>query len=255
MAIHFRDSGEGEPVVLIHGLGASHRVFDGVIGEGGERHRFVAVDLPRSGRSKTWAENTPEAIAEALDPFLANRGLTHFRLFGHSFGGLVALAFAARFPQRVASLTVASAPALGLPPEARLFLESPMAPLSSMWMTATPLLRPVVRSYLKWLWGQPQQFRDETVEHYLESLGAEGFLSGMIDSLRAVGRFRLPLEPLTAAPFPRRVLWGDRDPLVSVIDGERLASALGADFRVLRDVGHCVPEEHPRGVLEAIREA
>lgn len=254
MAIHFRDSGEGEPIVLIHGLGASHRVFDGVITEGGERHRFLAIDLPRSGRSKTWAENTPEAIADALEPFLVNRGLTHFRLFGHSFGGLVALAYASKFPQRVSSLTVASAPALGLPPEARLFLESPMAPLSTMWMTATPLWRPMVKNYLKWLWGQPQQFKDETVDHYLESLGAEGFLSGMIDSLRAVGRFRLPLEPLATASFPRRVLWGDKDPLVPVIHGERLATALQADFRVLPDVGHCVPEEHPQAVLEAIRE-
>ncbi|MCU0698402.1 MAG: alpha/beta fold hydrolase [Myxococcaceae bacterium] len=254
MAIHFRDSGAGEPVVLIHGLGASHRVFDGVITEGGERHRFLAIDLPRSGRSKTWAENTPEAIADALEPFVVARGLSRFRLFGHSFGGLVALAYAAKYPQRVTSLTVASAPALGLPPEARLFLESPMAPLSTMWMTATPLWRPMVRNYLKWLWGQPEQFKDETVAHYLESLGADGFLSGMIDSLRAVGRFRLPIEPLEAAPFPRRVLWGDKDPLVPVIHGERLATALKADFRVLPDVGHCVPEEHPQAVLEAIRE-
>jgi pimeloyl-ACP methyl ester carboxylesterase len=50
------------------------------------------------------------------------------------------------------------------------------------------------------------------------------------------------------------VLWGDKDPLVPVIHGERLATALQADFRVLADVGHCVPEEHPQAVLEAIRE-
>ncbi len=254
MSIHFRDEGQGEPIVLIHGLGASHRVFDGVVNEGGERHRFLAIDLPRSGRSRSWADNTPDAIAEALEPFLVNRGLTHFRLFGHSFGGLVALAYASKFPRRVTSLTVASAPALGLPPEVRIFLESPMAPLSTMWMSATPLMRPMVTNYLRWLWGKPSAFKDETVEHYLESLKAEGFLGGMIDSLRSVGRFRLPKDSLSAVPFPKRVIWGDKDPLVPVIQGEQLAIALGADFRVLPDVGHCVPEEHPLAVLESIRD-
>ncbi|MBE2251682.1 MAG: alpha/beta hydrolase [Myxococcus sp.] len=254
MPIHFRDEGQGEPIVLIHGLGASHRVFDGVITEGGERHRFLAVDLPRSGRSRHWAENTPDAIADALEPFLVNRGLTHFRLFGHSFGGLVALSYAAKFPHRVSALTVASAPALGLPPEARLFLESPLAPMSTMWMAATPMWRPMVKNYLRWLWGPKAAFKDETVEHYLESLRADGFVTGMLDSLRSVGRFKLRSEALAAATFPRRVIWGDRDPLVPVVQGEQLAAALGADFRVLEDIGHCVPEEHPTAVLDAIRE-
>lgn len=254
MTIHFRDEGQGEPIVLIHGLGASHRVFDGVITEGGEQHRFVAIDLPRSGRSRQWAENTPEAIADALEPFLVARGLTHFRLFGHSFGGLVALSYASKYPQRVTSLTVASAPALGLPPEARLFLESPMAPFSTMWMTAAPLWRPMVKNYLRWLWGTPSAFKSETVEHYLESLQAEGFLSGMIDSLRSVGRFKLPKSSLDATRFPKRVLWGEKDPLVPVIQGEQLAIALGADFRVLPDVGHCVPEESPQALLASIRD-
>jgi pimeloyl-ACP methyl ester carboxylesterase len=254
MPIHYRDQGQGEAIVLIHGLGASHRVFDGVITEGGDQHRFLAVDLPRSGRSRNWAENTPEAIATALEPFLVNRGLTHFRLFGHSFGGLVALSYAAKYPHRISSLTVASAPALGLPPEARLFLESPLAQMSTMWMGAVPRWRPMVKSYLRWLWGQPGAFKDDTVEHYLVSLEAEGFVTGMLDSLRSVGRFRLPKDALAARDFPKRVIWGDRDPLVPIVQGEQLAIALGADFRVLKDVGHCVPEEHPVAVLASIRD-
>lgn len=254
MTIHFRDEGQGEPIVLIHGLGASHRVFDGVVTEGGERHRFLAIDLPRSGRSRNWADNTPEAIADALEPFLVSRGLTHFRLFGHSFGGLVALSYASKYPQRISSLTVASAPALGLPPDVRLFLDSPMAPLSTMWMTAAPLWRPMMKNYLRWLWGKPSAFKNETVEHYLESLKAEGFLPGVLDSLRAVGKYRLPKSALDAASFPKRVVWGEKDPLVPVIQGEQLATALGAQLRVLPDIGHCVPEEHPQAVLEAIRD-
>lgn len=253
MSIHFRDVGEGEPLVLIHGLGASHRVFDAVFDEANGSNRIIAIDLPRSGRSGAWAPNEPVQIAQQLESFVRERGLEKFRLFGHSFGGLVALSFAAAFPERIESLTVASAPALGLPAEARLFLESPMAPMSTMWMTAAPLWRPMVKNYLKWLWGSRSAFREDTVEHYLESLAASGFMSGMIDSLRAVGRYRLPREELAATTFPKRVLWGEKDPLVPVVNGEQLANALGAELRVLNDVGHCVPEEHPSAVLESVR--
>ncbi len=252
MAMFARVAGVGEPVVLIPGLGASSRVFDEVFQLGTTRARLVTIDLPRSGRSTAFAANTPDAIAEALLRWLSEQDVRRFRLFGHSFGGLVAIALAARAPDRVVSLTVASAPALGVPAEARLFLESPMAPVSALWMNAAPLWRPMVKNYLRWLWGKPGTFRDELVDRYLESLKAEGFVDGLIESLRAVGSYRLPKDALAAGAFPRRVIWGERDPLVSVIQGERLATALKADFHVLHDIGHCVPEEAALAVLEAI---
>jgi pyruvate dehydrogenase E2 component (dihydrolipoamide acetyltransferase) len=252
MALFARVEGVGQPVVLIPGLGASSRVFDDVFTEGTSRARLLAIDLPRSGRSSAFAANTPDAIAEGLLRWLTEQGVGRFRLFGHSFGGLVAIAVAARAADRVVSLTVASAPALGVPAEAKLFLESPLAPVSALWMNAAPLWRPMVKNYLRWLWGKPGNFKDELVDRYLESLKAEGFVDGLIESLRAVASYRLPKEALQPGAFPRRVIWGERDPLVSVIQGERLATALGADFHVLHDVGHCVPEEAPLAVLEAI---
>lgn len=251
MSIHFRAEGSGETVVvLIHGLGASHRVFDSVITSSTDL-RFLAIDLPRSGASGAWAANEPYEIAKRLITFLDEQRAPTVRLFGHSFGGLVAIALASLVPDRVKGLTVASAPALGIPPEARLFLDSPMAAMSTMWMTATPLWRPMVTNYLRWLWGRSVPFRDEVVEHYLSSLSAHGFAAGMVDSLRAVGKFKLP--DLTNAPFSRRVLWGERDPLVSVIQGEQLARAIGGELIVLPEVGHCLPEEAPAAVVESVR--
>jgi pimeloyl-ACP methyl ester carboxylesterase len=74
----------------------------------------------------------------------------------------------------------------------------------------------------------------------------------MLEALRSVGRFQAPLEALSNAPFPRRVLWGEKDRLVSVLQGEQLARALKADFKVLPDVGHCLPDEHPEAVHDAV---
>lgn len=70
--------------------------------------------------------------------------------------------------------------------------------------------------------------------------------------MRAIARFRLDPLAFSAARYPRHVLWGEKDPLVPVIQGEHLAAAIGADFRVFQNVGHCLPEERPEAVEGAV---
>ena len=251
MPLHFRDEGEGHPVVLVHGLGASSRVFDPLFARRGPR-RLIAVDLPRSGRSRRWAESNPEAVGDALVQFLDSRKVERFHLFGHSFGGLVALHAAASHLHRVDGLTVASTPALGLPTELKLLLHNPMLDLGTAWFGRMPVWRPALKRYLQAIWGPRTELKPHHLDLYHEATQAEGFTESMLEALRAVARYRAPLETLADAPFPRRVLWGDKDRLVSVIQGEQLACAMRAEFRVLPDVGHCLPDEHPDAVHEAV---
>lgn len=250
MPLHYRDEGEGEPIVLVHGLGASSRVFDPLFERRGNR-RLIAVDLPRTGRSRHWASSTPGHIADALVKFLEGRGVKRFELFGHSFGGLVALALAGKYGERVTKLTVAAAPALGAPPELKLLLANPMLEMSASWFGRMPgWWRPMLRGYLQFLWGDPRRLEEHHLEVYEQAISADGFGEGMVEALRAVATFRVPHETIAAAPFPKTVLWGDRDRLVSVVQGEQLARAIGGELKVLPDVGHCIPEEHPAALDE-----
>ena len=66
---------------------------------------------------------------------------------------------------------------------------------------------------------------------------------------------RLPDRPLAV-----RVMGGELDPRIDISSAERLAVALGADFRRFADGGHVLPEQHPEAVaaelvrvLEAVR--
>lgn len=251
MPLHFRDEGEGHPIVLVHGLGASSRVFDPLFARRGPR-RLISVDLPRTGQSRHWADSTPEAIGDALVRFLDTRGVERFHLFGHSFGGLVALHAAATHADRVDGLTVASTPALGLPAELKLLLHNPMMDFTTAWFGRMPVWRPALRGYLQLIWGPKSQPQGHHLELYEEATKAEGFAEGMLEALRSVGRFRVELEAIAKSPFSRRVLWGEKDRLVSVLQGEQLARALGAELIVLLDVGHCIPEEHPDAVFDAV---
>ena len=250
--MYFRDEGEGAPLVLLHGLGASARVFDPLFQQRGHK-RLISVDLPRTARSGHWASSTPEHIGAALLSFLDGRKVGAFELFGHSFGGIVALHLAATATARVTRLTVASTPAMGLPPEFSLLLQNPLADMTMGWFGRMPVWRPALKSYLQLIWGPAAQLSPAHMELYEEALGASGFSEGMLEALRAVAAFRTPLAELKAAKFEKQVVWGEMDRLVSVVQGEQLALAIGAKLTVLHDVGHCLPEEAPDALRELLK--
>lgn len=248
--IHIRDEGDERPIVLLHGLGASARVFDPLFAK--SKRRLIAVDLPRTARSGAWAKSTPHHIAQHLLQVLDARRVSAFELFGHSFGGLVALQLCTLVPKRVTRLTVASVPALGVPPEFKVLLSNPLAERTMGWLGSVPVWRPVLKSYLSMIWGDGRKLSDEYLALYEEAISAPGFSEGMLEALRAVGEFKLPAEVLRELDVPRRVVWGEKDRLVSVIQGERLARAINAELSVLNDIGHCVPEEAPEAVAALV---
>lgn len=254
MTMSFRDEGEGAPLVLLHGLGASGRVFDPLFEKRGER-RLISLDLPRTARSGHWASSTPEQISAALLDFLDQRKVRQFELFGHSFGGIVALHLGATSPGRLTRLTVASTPAMGLPAEFSLLLQNPLADMTMGWFGRMPVWRPALKSYLQMIWGSSAQLSEAHLALYEEAVGASGFSEGMLEALRAVASFRTPIDALKAAKFEKRVLWGEKDRLVSVVQGERLAIAIGAKLTVLHDVGHCLPEEAPDALAALLTDA
>lgn len=240
--------------MLLHGLGASSRVFDHLFEPAVRgRRRLISVDLPNTARSRSWARSTPNDIAVELLRWLDGKRVSAFELFGHSFGGLVALQLSALAPGRVQGLTVASAPAMGLPGEFKLLLANPAADMAMSWFGRMPVFRPMLRGYLSAIWGDPRKLTDEHLDWYEEALRAPGFSESMLEALRAVGAFMLPHAELRATSFPKHVVWGEKDRLVPNFHGEQLATAIGAKLEVLDDVGHCVPEEAPERLVKLVQ--
>ncbi|MGI5241929.1 alpha/beta fold hydrolase [Dactylosporangium sp. CA-139066] len=91
--------GEGDPLLLLlHGLGATGAVWSGWAPTLARRWpgRWLAPDLPGHGRSAPLPQYTFDALAEAVRPLTEPAGRTI--VLGHSLGGVVALALAARTP-------------------------------------------------------------------------------------------------------------------------------------------------------------
>jgi pimeloyl-ACP methyl ester carboxylesterase len=114
-SIDYRErSGTGAPVVLLHGIGSNADSFAGLLPLLPADWRVIAWNAPGYGASEPLAQDWPVAAdyAAALAAFLYRLGLDRVTLAGHSLGTLIAAAFAAARPARVARLVLAS-PALG----------------------------------------------------------------------------------------------------------------------------------------------
>lgn len=109
-ALHVEATGHGPPVVLLHGWAMHSGLWGPLPQRLARRHRVHAVDLPGHGHSAPLPAFTLDAVVDALRAAFAaaSRPLA---LLGWSLGGLVAMRWALREPERVARLVlVATSP-------------------------------------------------------------------------------------------------------------------------------------------------
>ena len=121
-SLAYTRSGQGAPLVLLHGIGSSRRAWDPVVPALARQFDVIAVDMPGFGGSPpiqasvttttTTAADAdatqadPAALARAVAVLLAELGVTEPHVAGNSLGGWVALELAAISP--IASLTLLS---------------------------------------------------------------------------------------------------------------------------------------------------
>jgi pimeloyl-ACP methyl ester carboxylesterase len=106
MQLHFKQLGQGEPLILLHGLFGSADNWFSVAPKLAERFHVIAADLRNHGQSPHDAEMDYRLMAADVDQLFTACGLTNACVVGHSMGGKVALQLAIDFPQRVKKLVV-----------------------------------------------------------------------------------------------------------------------------------------------------
>ncbi|MDX3697456.1 alpha/beta fold hydrolase [Streptomyces europaeiscabiei] len=99
-------SGQGSPVVLIHGLGGATTVYDPQAAALAEHHTVLRYDLSGHGRSPRNGTPSITGWVEELTALLDAEGIGETAVVAHSMGTLVAAAFAAAHPGRVTKLAL-----------------------------------------------------------------------------------------------------------------------------------------------------
>ncbi|MBE0597417.1 MAG: alpha/beta hydrolase [Desulfuromonadales bacterium] len=106
-SIHYVEVGQGPPVILIPGLFGTHSIFNRVIPLLKDQYRLLAIDNFGTGESGRPEGGFDYLVAEQADKVVAlmdKLEIASCDIVGVSYGGMIALNIAARYPERVVSI-------------------------------------------------------------------------------------------------------------------------------------------------------
>jgi pimeloyl-ACP methyl ester carboxylesterase len=255
--LRYAISGDGPPVVLVHGLGGTIENWRGIAPELGRMHRVLVPDLPGHGLS----EPLPGKIRH-LDPYadavlrlLDAEGIESAVWVGHSLGGVIALRAAVRRPATVRGIILAGAAGSGSRSRAArvtLTVDGIIRPGRAIAPHRERWSRSALGRRVAFWWGVGDT-------RALEPDAAEAFLVGPArhTSTLQAGRALLATDPRDELPrvtCPVLCLWGARDNWVKLDDGFEYARRLGAPVRTIAGCAHLLIGERPEICLAAIEE-
>lgn len=107
MTLNHQISGQGQPLVLLHGLFGSLENLGGIRRELEGQYQIIAVDLPDHGRSGHTTAFSYQDYSQQVLQLLDSLDVKKAVVLGHSMGGKVAMCLAQQHPERVSQLIVA----------------------------------------------------------------------------------------------------------------------------------------------------
>ncbi|MCW3173983.1 alpha/beta fold hydrolase [Shewanella subflava] len=116
--LHFFDVGQGDVIVLLHGLFANKHIWQAQVQHLSGQYRCIAIDLWGHGDSKTIPENTTNLIDVAghITQLLTDLQIAQYHIIGHGCGAAIAAEMVLQQPSNVKSLVMLNA-FIGFEPE------------------------------------------------------------------------------------------------------------------------------------------
>lgn len=246
--LNHRISGEGEPLILLHGLFGSLDNLGGVSQRLQDGWQIHALDQRNHGRSPHTETMDYPAMAADVLAYMDRQGLERASLLGHSMGGKTAMELALSHPERVDKLIVADIAPVDYKPRH----DNVLAGLEAVDLASL----------------QSRQQADEVLQEHVEMLGVRQFLLknlvrvGSDEDAPGDARFRwrlnlpaikacygnLAMAPSAEGPFegPTLFIKGSESAYIQEKHREQVAKLFpDARLRVIEGTGHWLHAEKP----------
>lgn len=243
--IHYRDEGEGFPLVLIHGAFSSLHTFEAWAEFFKKHFRVIRYDFLGAGLTGSIPQNDYSIANQVkyLEILLDRLGIEECFLAGNSMGGWISWEFTALHPERVRKLVLIDAAG---------YLDYGSIPLPFK-MARTPFLGNVVRyvirrnvleQFVREVYHDPYKVDEQLIDRYFELFSREGNPEAFMHFVN--GQFRDNTARLRKIKVPVLILWGREDRWIPLEYGRRFHEALPLnDFVIYDQVGHVPMEEIP----------
>ncbi len=257
--ISYRDLGDGEPIIFVHGLLVDGRLWTGVAERLASDFRCLVCDWPMGSHRVAMepdADLSPPGMAETIVAFIDALGIERATLVGNDTGGAISQILTASHPERVERLVLTNCDLLDRFPPFPFNLMPPIARLpGGMTVLAAPFRIAAVRRATYGLLAKhpiPPELADDWLA---PSLADAGVLRDA-RKLTAGAHKRHTLaaaEALRRVERPVRFAWAPEDRFFRLADAERLA-AMVPDGRIehVADAKTFVSLDQPQRVAELI---
>ncbi|MBK1872031.1 alpha/beta hydrolase [Marinobacter sp. 1-3A] len=247
--IHYQDRGQGNTIILMHGIFSSLQTWDAWIDELSKTHRVIALDMPGFGLTGGPPElndfDEEHALA-AFEKFVNKLNLRSVSLAGNSLGGYIAARYAAQNPGRVDKL---------------ILLDPFGYPQDTPWILGVGTFPPVafVGNYIQpawmvalnvaWVYGDSSRVRQEDYMRYVHMNLRPGAKPLYVKTLKMIEARAENFDP---PPFNRiaaetLLMWGEDDAWVPLELADRwMADIPNAKLIVYPTAGHIPMEELPK---------
>jgi len=248
--IHYVEKGEGDPMVLVHGIPTSSFLWRDMIEELAAHGRVIAPDLPGFGFSDPPpnGDYTISGYAGLLESFLEALSIEGATLVCHDYGGPITITYALRNPEKYDRLIILDTFLhTDLPPwpfSMKIARIRPMGELF-MWLGG----KSITRSGLEQGVVDKSRISDDLVLRYYMPAGNPDKLNRTtLGTLRADYREDLEFieENLRTVEKPALILWGEEDAFLPLCLADLIHKDIkGSRMERIPNCGHFIPEDQP----------
>ena len=251
--VHYTDEGEGTPIILLHGTGASLHTWDLWAEKLKENYRVLRITLPGFGLSGPRLDKRYEIkdYVNLLDSFVELVGIEKFYLVGNSLGGSIAWLYTSFYDEKIKKLILINSSGfemVEIPFVIRIarnnFLNFLVKKTSAKFL---------IKKSLKEVYYDDKLILKSTIDRYYKLNLREGNRQAFID--RALINYVDYTSRLKKIKSPTLILWGENDEWINVKFAQKFKSMI-KDSRVsiMNRTGHIPMEEKPYESLKIMQD-
>lgn len=245
MNVHYRDEGEGIPLVLIHGTSSSLHTWDGWVSQLQGNFRIIRLDLPGFGLTGPDPKHdySMDSYVSFMKTFLEKLNIDSCYMAGSSLGGYITWNVASAYPDLVKKMILIDAAGYPFDPNAIPFVfrlaRSPIAPIL---YHVTP--RFFIAQNIKEVYGNDSMITDAIIDRYYNLNLREGNRGAFLDLANSFQFDRY--EKLKTIKTPTLIMWGEKDIWVNPNLAKHFNQDLSNSSLIMYPgVGHIPMEEIP----------
>ncbi len=243
LLIHYRDEGEGEPLVLLHGAFSSLHTFNDWAKILKKHFRVIRLDIMGFGLTGPNEANdySMSNHMRVLKSFLNILKIDQCYMVGNSLGGWLSWEFALRYPERIKKLVLIDAAG---------FLEEENIPLPFK-LARAPIFgrvikyvvrRAVLEQFVKQVYYDQTKVTEQLINRYYDLFTRDGNSDAFLSLVNQP--YKDNTSRLREIQAPTLVLWGREDMWIPVHNAQRFHQLLpNSHLKIYPHVGHVPMEE------------